>query len=108
MTRFRNICYRKHLKTQNLDRNPQRYSAVAWHPSVATQVVVACEDDHSPVLQQWDLRNNLAPVHEYEGHSKACDFCSGPCFMVEGYRVSSILRTRAKPEYLPCPWLTLG
>ena len=53
-----------------MDRNPRRCSAVAWHPSVATQIVVAYEDDHNPVMQLWDLRQTVSYVHEFQGHHK--------------------------------------
>lgn len=49
----------------------RRSSAVAWNPEVATQLVVACEDDLSPTLQLWDLRNSVAPLREFNAHDKA-------------------------------------
>lgn len=49
----------------------RRCSAVAWNPEVATQLVVACEDDLSPTLQLWDLRNSVAPLREFNAHDKA-------------------------------------
>jgi len=48
----------------------QRNSVIAWNPEVATQILVASEDDASPKLQIWDLRNALAPVTELLGHTK--------------------------------------
>ena len=39
-----------------------RYKPVAWHPEVATQLCLASEDDHSPVIQIWDLRMASAPL----------------------------------------------
>ena len=38
--------------------------------SQATQVLIASEDDRSPALQIWDLRNAFAPVKELVGHTK--------------------------------------
>ena len=35
-----------------------------------SQVLVASEDDASPLLQIWDLRNAFAPVKELSGHHK--------------------------------------
>jgi protein transport protein SEC31 len=36
-------------------------SAIAWHPDNATRLVTASEDDLSPVIMVWDLRNARAP-----------------------------------------------
>lgn len=58
----------------------RRCSAVAWNPEVATQLVVACEDDLSPTLQLWDLRNSVAPLREFNAHDKARTLAAlGPC-----------------------------
>jgi protein transport protein SEC31 len=48
----------------------RRCSAVAWNPEVATQLVVASDDDMSPALQLWDLRNSVSPLMELHGHTK--------------------------------------
>lgn len=45
-------------------------SAVAWHPGVATRVATASEDDASPVIMLWDLRNSRAPERILTGHDK--------------------------------------
>jgi len=34
----------------------------AWHPEIATQLVLASEDDHAPVIQLWDLRFATSPM----------------------------------------------
>jgi len=47
-----------------------RCSAVAWHPDVATQLIVAYDDDRHPSLQMWDLRNVQYPFKEASGHTK--------------------------------------
>eukprot|EP00201_Polytomella_parva_P000598 CAMPEP_0175077168 /NCGR_PEP_ID=MMETSP0052_2-20121109/23216_1 /TAXON_ID=51329 ORGANISM="Polytomella parva, Strain SAG 63-3" /NCGR_SAMPLE_ID=MMETSP0052_2 /ASSEMBLY_ACC=CAM_ASM_000194 /LENGTH=971 /DNA_ID=CAMNT_0016346555 /DNA_START=120 /DNA_END=3032 /DNA_ORIENTATION=+ len=53
------------------DPNSQRRaSALQWHPEVATQLVVASDDDRTPTLQVWDLRNSVSPLMELVGHSK--------------------------------------
>lgn len=57
-------------------RKMRRCSAVAWNPEVATQLVVACEDDLSPTLQLWDLRNSVAPLREFNAHDKARPFAA--------------------------------
>ncbi len=52
-------------------RRMKRCSAVAWNPASMTQLVVACEDDLSPLLQVWDRRDKtMAPVCELLGHAK--------------------------------------
>ncbi|PSC76171.1 transport SEC31-like protein B isoform B [Micractinium conductrix] len=48
----------------------KRCSALQWNPEVATQLIVASDDDMSPALQLWDLRNSVSPVREFHGHAK--------------------------------------
>ncbi|XP_067943023.1 protein transport protein Sec31A-like [Watersipora subatra] len=43
---------------------------VTWHPEVATQLVLSSEDDHSPVIQLWDLRFAASPLKVLEKHSR--------------------------------------
>lgn len=50
--------------------NRQRCSAVVWNPDVATQLLVAYDDDRQPSMQMWDLRNCQYPFKETAGHSK--------------------------------------
>ncbi|KAG9311858.1 hypothetical protein JVU11DRAFT_8110 [Chiua virens] len=45
-------------------------SAIAWHPDNATRLVTASEDDMSPVIMVWDLRNARAPEKILTGHEK--------------------------------------
>ncbi|KAG1767684.1 hypothetical protein EDD22DRAFT_875239 [Suillus occidentalis] len=45
-------------------------SAIAWHPDNATRLVTASEDDLSPVIMVWDLRNARAPEKILTGHEK--------------------------------------
>ncbi|GMH30630.1 hypothetical protein Nepgr_032473 [Nepenthes gracilis] len=45
-------------------------SILQWHPDVATQLVVASDDDGSPSLRLWDMRNIMSPVKEFVGHTK--------------------------------------
>ena len=45
-------------------------SAVAWHPLAATRLATASEDDGSPVIMLWDLRNSRAPEKVLTGHEK--------------------------------------
>ncbi|KAL3876454.1 hypothetical protein ACJMK2_034299 [Sinanodonta woodiana] len=43
---------------------------VAWHPEVATQMCISSEDDHTPVIQLWDLRYATSPVKVLENHQR--------------------------------------
>ncbi|RKP18311.1 WD40 repeat-like protein, partial [Rozella allomycis CSF55] len=45
-------------------------TALAWNPNNATQLLTACDDDNSPVIYSWDLRNAHAPEKVLSGHSK--------------------------------------
>ncbi|TFK70699.1 hypothetical protein BDN72DRAFT_794932 [Pluteus cervinus] len=45
-------------------------SDIAWHPENATRLVTASEDDSSPVIMVWDLRNARAPEKILTGHEK--------------------------------------
>jgi len=47
-----------------------RCKVVSWHPDVATQLCIASEDDHTPVIQIWDLRLATSPLKTMEGHHK--------------------------------------
>ncbi|PIA29578.1 hypothetical protein AQUCO_05800010v1 [Aquilegia coerulea] len=52
------------------DSNRRRCSVLQWNPDVATQLIVASDDDASPSLRLWDVRNTISPVKEFVGHSK--------------------------------------
>lgn len=45
-----------------------RSRAIAWNPEEPTQLIVASEDDSTPVIQVWDLRNTYTPARYLEGH----------------------------------------
>ncbi|KAF8270128.1 hypothetical protein EI94DRAFT_1572288 [Lactarius quietus] len=45
-------------------------SDVAWHPDNATRLVTSSEDDTSPIVMVWDLRNARAPEKILTGHEK--------------------------------------
>ncbi|KAK9888179.1 hypothetical protein WA026_000448 [Henosepilachna vigintioctopunctata] len=47
-----------------------RWKVVAWHPEVATQLCLASEEDHSPVIQIWDLRFATSPLKTLENHQR--------------------------------------
>mmetsp|Transcript_24380 Transcript_24380/g.43410 ORF Transcript_24380/g.43410 Transcript_24380/m.43410 type:complete len:1160 (-) Transcript_24380:43-3522(-) len=48
----------------------RRCSALQWNPNIATQLVVASDDDRSTTLQLWDLRNSMSPLQELSAHTK--------------------------------------
>ncbi|KAF3437366.1 hypothetical protein FNV43_RR20119 [Rhamnella rubrinervis] len=48
----------------------RRCSVLQWNPDVATQLVVASDEDGSPALRLWDMRNVMSPVKEFVGHTK--------------------------------------
>lgn len=43
---------------------------IAWHPEVATQLCLSSEDDHTPVIQLWDLRYATSPLKVLENHQR--------------------------------------
>lgn len=43
---------------------------VVWHPDVATQMCISSEDDHTPVIQLWDLRYATSPLKVFENHTR--------------------------------------
>ncbi|CDF36473.1 unnamed protein product [Chondrus crispus] len=52
-------------------RNPRgrlRCSALEWHPEIATQIILACDEDQDSGATLWDLRNASAPVMSYTHH----------------------------------------
>ncbi|XP_005459734.1 protein transport protein Sec31A isoform X7 [Oreochromis niloticus] len=50
--------------------NRMHCSGLAWNPEVATQLVLASEDDRMPVIQMWDLRFATSPLKILEHHSR--------------------------------------
>ncbi|NXF49458.1 SC31A protein, partial [Oceanites oceanicus] len=53
------------------DHNSRMHcSGLAWHPDVATQMVLASEDDRLPVIQMWDLRFASSPLRVLESHTR--------------------------------------
>ncbi|XP_062173847.1 protein transport protein SEC31 homolog B [Alnus glutinosa] len=48
----------------------RRCSVLQWNPDVATQLVVASDEDSSPSVRLWDMRNTMSPVREFTGHTK--------------------------------------
>ncbi|XP_077594547.1 protein transport protein Sec31A isoform X1 [Stigmatopora nigra] len=50
--------------------NRMHCSGMVWHPDVATQLVLASEDDRLPVIQMWDLRFATSPLNVLENHTR--------------------------------------
>ncbi|MGH0141344.1 UNVERIFIED_CONTAM: hypothetical protein FKN15_073281 [Acipenser sinensis] len=50
--------------------NRMHCSGMLWHPEVATQLVLASEDDRLPVIQIWDLRFASSPLKILENHTR--------------------------------------
>ncbi|KAG0147287.1 hypothetical protein CROQUDRAFT_91729 [Cronartium quercuum f. sp. fusiforme G11] len=49
---------------------PGSVSSVVWHPENPTKLATASEDDGSPIVLVWDLRNARAPERVLTGHEK--------------------------------------
>jgi len=43
---------------------------ISWNPKNSMQLVTASEDDSSPVVQVWNLRNTQMPISTLEGHTQ--------------------------------------
>uniref|UniRef100_A0A8C7QW55 Protein transport protein Sec31A n=1 Tax=Oncorhynchus mykiss TaxID=8022 RepID=A0A8C7QW55_ONCMY len=50
--------------------NRMHCSGLEWNPEVATQLVLASEDDRMPVIQIWDLRFATSPLKVLENHTR--------------------------------------
>uniref|UniRef100_A0A672PLG6 Protein transport protein Sec31A n=1 Tax=Sinocyclocheilus grahami TaxID=75366 RepID=A0A672PLG6_SINGR len=50
--------------------NRMHCSGMLWHPDVATQLLLASEDDRLPVMQMWDLRFATSPLKVLESHTR--------------------------------------
>ncbi|XP_058527472.1 protein transport protein Sec31B [Ochotona princeps] len=50
--------------------NRMHCSGLAWHPDIATQLLLCSEDDRLPVVQLWDLRFASSPLKVLESHSR--------------------------------------
>ncbi|XP_042893279.1 protein transport protein Sec31A-like isoform X4 [Penaeus japonicus] len=44
--------------------------SISWNPDVATQLLLASDDDATPMAQVWDLRYANAPLKTLEGHQR--------------------------------------
>ena len=55
--------------------------------------MVASDDDQSPSLQLWDLRNSVSPIREFHGHAKVgCADAPGPGASWRSHCATSILQ----------------
>ncbi|CCW68367.1 unnamed protein product [Phytomonas sp. Hart1] len=43
-------------------------TCIAWNPTAATQLAVGLDENH-PVVQMWELKRSVAPIHEMVGHT---------------------------------------
>lgn len=50
--------------------NRTKTSSLCWLANQPTQIAISYDDDRSPCLQLWDLRNSTFPIKEIIGHSK--------------------------------------
>ncbi|KAK2725261.1 hypothetical protein QYM36_001641 [Artemia franciscana] len=69
-----------------------QYRSIAWNPEAGTQIAIASEDDHMPVIQIWDVRKTVSPLCSLEGHTSgvlSVSWCSSD---------SSILASCAKDK----------
>ncbi|XP_038695842.1 protein transport protein SEC31 homolog B-like isoform X2 [Tripterygium wilfordii] len=82
------------------DPERRRCSVLQWNPDVATQLVVASDEDASPALRLWDMRNIITPVKEWVGHTR------GVIAMAWCPNDSSYLLTCAKDNRTIC-WDTV-
>ncbi|KAG6679763.1 hypothetical protein I3842_13G008400 [Carya illinoinensis] len=48
----------------------RRCSVLQWNPDFATHLVVASDEDTSPSVRLWDVRNVMSPLKEFTGHTK--------------------------------------
>ncbi|XP_010552746.1 PREDICTED: protein transport protein SEC31 homolog B-like isoform X2 [Tarenaya hassleriana] len=74
----------------------RRCSVLQWNPDIATQIIVASDDDTSPTLKLWDMRNTMSPMTEFVGHTRgviAMEWCPSD---------SSYLLTCAKDNRTIC------
>ncbi|KAM1157961.1 hypothetical protein ACFX1X_028819 [Malus domestica] len=79
----------------------RRCSVLQWNPDIATQLIVSSDEDGSPSLRLWDMRNIMSPVKEFVGHTKgviAMSWCPND---------SSYLLTCAKDNRTIC-WDTVS
>lgn len=68
-----------HLSYQGPTGTRANFSCVAWHPTESTKLITATDNDGSPLIMTWDLRNSNAPEKIMTGHTQgvlSLDWCS--------------------------------
>lgn len=84
---------------------PQMHcSGLAWHPDVATQMVLASEDDRLPVIQMWDLRFASSPLRVLESHTRYESYVAC-CSMVFALLVTAYQFVHLASCSVPCEGL---
>ena len=68
--------------------NRVRCSSLSWNPDIPTQLMIAYNDDHSPCVQLWDMRNCSYPFREFQEHSRGVT-CASFCDLDSSLVVSS-------------------
>ncbi|XP_042223332.1 protein transport protein Sec31A-like isoform X3 [Homarus americanus] len=63
---------RKHSSIMTISDTVSRMKAsnVIWNPNVATQLLLASDNDLTPWAQVWDLRYATSPLKTLEGHQR--------------------------------------
>nr|XP_045605804.1 protein transport protein Sec31A-like isoform X2 [Procambarus clarkii] len=63
---------RKHSSIMTISDTVSRMKAsnIIWNPSVATQLLLASDNDMTPWAQVWDLRYATSPLKTLEGHQR--------------------------------------
>ncbi|KAJ3099062.1 protein transport protein S31 [Phlyctochytrium planicorne] len=61
---------RKEIITLSHPGGRKPITGIAWHPDNATRIITSADDDSSPVLLMWDLKNPLSPERVFQGHGK--------------------------------------
>lgn len=89
------------------DVSPQMHcSGLAWHPEVATQMVLASEDDRLPVIQMWDLRFASSPLRVLESHTRYESYIvwCAPWYLHCWFLLQFVRLTSAVPWGEGLPW----
>jgi protein transport protein SEC31 len=79
---------KKEVVTIKDPANRTRCSSLSWNPEIPTQLLIAYNDDHSPCVQLWDMRNCSYPFREFQEHSRGITHASF-CDMDGSFVVSS-------------------
>ncbi|KAJ1537071.1 protein transport protein S31, partial [Nowakowskiella sp. JEL0078] len=61
---------RKELITLPNPSGRKPITSLAWHPTEPLKLVTAADDDSSPLIMVWDLKNAYAPERTIAGHGR--------------------------------------